>query len=279
MMRQLEGADGEPHEAEARRKQPHLLPHLTEAVRDPVREDAEVADAPIELEAGKQVEGGVEDARRMPLDEAVAFLGAHAGDGVEAALPDLGVEERDVLGRVLEVAVHDHVPVGTGVVDAGGERLMLAEVAAELHAADAPVLAPELLDQRPGVVGAAVVDEVYPALGPGMAAIAFAAIALGLLGGADRRTALALALAALLPLAAAIGTTNDTVSQSSLYAGCPRSRGARRGNGGEAQRRSRRRRALPRPRHRDGGLEGSGEALPARCPDLASDGAGRDRHA
>ena len=60
---------------------------------------------------------------------------------------------------------------------------------------------------------------VYPALGPGMAAIAFAAIALGLLGGADRRTALALALAALLPLAAAIGTTNDTVSQTSLYAG------------------------------------------------------------
>jgi hypothetical protein len=95
----------------------------------------------------------------MPLDEAVAFLGAHAGDGVEAALPDLGIEERDVLGRVLEVAVHDHVPIGTGVVDAGGERVVLAEVAAELHAADAPVLAPELLDQRPGVVGAAVVDE------------------------------------------------------------------------------------------------------------------------
>jgi uncharacterized membrane protein len=60
---------------------------------------------------------------------------------------------------------------------------------------------------------------VYPALGPGMAAIAFAAIALALLGGADRRTALALALAALLPLAAAIGTTNDTISQTSLYAG------------------------------------------------------------
>ncbi|MFL5148557.1 MAG: hypothetical protein ACJ8DN_10485 [Microvirga sp.] len=60
---------------------------------------------------------------------------------------------------------------------------------------------------------------VYPALGPGMAAIAFAAIALGLLGGTDRRSAFALALAALLPLAAAIGTTNDTVSQTSLYAG------------------------------------------------------------
>ena len=45
------------------------------------------------------------------------------------------------------------------MVDAGGERVMLAEVAAELHAANAPVLAPELPDQRPGVVGAAVVDE------------------------------------------------------------------------------------------------------------------------
>src|SRR3954454_18663595 len=76
MMRQLEGGDGEAHEAEAPRKHPHLLPHLTEAVRDPVREDAEVADAPIELEAGEQVEGGVEDARRMPLDEAVALLAA-----------------------------------------------------------------------------------------------------------------------------------------------------------------------------------------------------------
>jgi hypothetical protein len=60
---------------------------------------------------------------------------------------------------------------------------------------------------------------VYPALGPGMAAIAYAAIALALVGGADRRLALALALAALLPFAAAVGTTNDTASQTTLYAG------------------------------------------------------------
>ncbi|HEX8663606.1 MAG TPA: hypothetical protein VF744_06210 [Beijerinckiaceae bacterium] len=60
---------------------------------------------------------------------------------------------------------------------------------------------------------------IFPSLGPGMAAVAFGAIALALLGGADRRLCLALALAGLLPLGAALGTTNDTVSQTSLHAG------------------------------------------------------------
>jgi hypothetical protein len=60
---------------------------------------------------------------------------------------------------------------------------------------------------------------VFPALGPGMAAVAYGAIALALLMGADRRLCLALALAALLPLGAAVGTTNDTASQTSLHAG------------------------------------------------------------
>ena len=65
----------------------------------------------------------------------------------------------------------------------------------------------------------AVAFPVYPALGPGMAAVAYAALALALLGGADPRLCLALALAALLPWAAALGSTNDLPSQTSLHAG------------------------------------------------------------
>src|SRR5215207_7236224 len=488
MMRQLEGADGETHEAEARRKQPHLLPHLTEAVRDPVREDAEVADAPIELEAGKQVEGGVEEARRMPLDEAVAFLGAHAGDGVEAALPDLGIEERDILGRVLEVAVHDHVPVGTGVVDAGGERVVLAEVPAELHAFRprgarrlwsrggglVPELAPSARRGAPGALpcrgrcrrsspagnvlrllaadtvlqppragggapasardraprrprtrsiapcrsrgacrpdrrdgeaacGGRLCGAVPRGDGPAAARAAAdrcpARVRLWLHGGRGRRVGGPAAVGDRLGADAGLhrdarrgcagrtgsdcrtpgvsrpparlavrggpdrggprregravrlepedapahrraGACRDSGGSSAdrrlsgvpgaraghggnrlrgnrpraprrrrpahrsrprarraaasrggdrhherhrlpdqPLCGCPRSRGPARGNGGEAQRRSRRRRALPRPRHWGRALEGSGEALPARCPDMASDGAGRDRNA
>ncbi len=61
---------------------------------------------------------------------------------------------------------------------------------------------------------------VYPALGPGMAAIACSAIALGLLrANLDRRTGLALSLAALLPWGAALGTANDTASQTTFFAG------------------------------------------------------------
>lgn len=60
---------------------------------------------------------------------------------------------------------------------------------------------------------------VYAALGPGLAALAYAAVALALFGGADRRICLGLALVALLPWAAAFGSTNDLASQTTLSAG------------------------------------------------------------
>jgi hypothetical protein len=65
----------------------------------------------------------------------------------------------------------------------------------------------------------AVVFPVYPALGPGMAAVAYAAIALAMVRGADRRLCLALALATVLPWAAALGSTNDLPSQTTFCAG------------------------------------------------------------
>lgn len=60
---------------------------------------------------------------------------------------------------------------------------------------------------------------VFPALGPGLAALACAALAIALLGAADPRLCLALGLAGLLPWAAAFGSTNDLPSQTTFSAG------------------------------------------------------------
>lgn len=70
-----------------------------------------------------------------------------------------GVEAVDFLGRILEVAVHHDDPSPAGRREAGGDRGVLAEVAGKANCAHAGIVVAQRSEDRPGVVGPAVVDE------------------------------------------------------------------------------------------------------------------------
>src|SRR5215210_3122724 len=67
MVRQLERGDGKAHEAQARGEKPHLLTHLPEPLGDAVGEDAELAHAPVEVDAREEVEDTVEEPGAVAL--------------------------------------------------------------------------------------------------------------------------------------------------------------------------------------------------------------------
>jgi hypothetical protein len=80
------------------------------------------------------------------VDDVIAFLG-------------FAIEVGDFFGTVLEVAVHDYDPVALGVVEAGGDGIVLAEVAGEIDAFYLGVDSALFHDLVPGVVGRSIVDE------------------------------------------------------------------------------------------------------------------------
>ena len=84
--------------------------------------------------------------------------GAAAAGDVGAGL-DGGDEARDVLGLVLQVAVHRHDDRAARAGEPGVHRRMLAEVALEADGADVSVARGEPPDDLPGAVARAVVDE------------------------------------------------------------------------------------------------------------------------
>ena len=91
-----------------------------------------------------RVERPVEPARRDALGRGVPGpRRAHAVDDVVALAPALD-ERPEQLGRILQVDVHRDQDVAARVVDAGGERRLLAEVAREVD------------DPQPAVTRAAV---------------------------------------------------------------------------------------------------------------------------
>jgi hypothetical protein len=134
-----------------------------------------------------EMHGAAPPAGRGPLGDLLAFLAHPRGWPVAAALVAIGLATRPERRT-------------------GGIIWGRAAAALAIAAAGAGTIL-------------AVAFPVYPALGPGMAAVAYAAIALALVGGADRRLCLALALATLLPWAAALGSTNDLPSQTTFCAG------------------------------------------------------------
>ena len=74
-------------------------------------------------------------------------------------LLSLLVETRDLLRRVLKVAVHDHDPAALALGEAGCDGRVLAEVPAQAEGLDGRIDPPELLEDRPGVVRAPIVHE------------------------------------------------------------------------------------------------------------------------
>src|ERR1700730_9239786 len=75
------------------------------------------------------------------------------------ALFKLGEEVGNLVGIVLEIAVHGEDEVPLGVVEAGGEGGGLAEVAAKLDDENAAVYGGDFVQQAVGAVAGSVVDE------------------------------------------------------------------------------------------------------------------------
>ena len=113
----------------------------------------------VDVDAAEDRHEPVGDARgNAAEEEVVAALLAPAADDV-VALFELGEEVGDLVGVVLQVAVHGEDEVALGVVEAGGEGGGLAEVAAELDDEDAAVDGSDLFKQAVGAVAGAIVDE------------------------------------------------------------------------------------------------------------------------
>lgn len=115
-----------------------------------------------------------------PVDDPVKQRGgialparlAGAGDALAdhdlIALVPLLHHLRNQRRRVLQIGVQQHDRLAGGVIDAGGERLLLAEIAAEFDSADAAVLRMPIAEPGEGVVLAAVVDgDDFPVVGDG----------------------------------------------------------------------------------------------------------------
>lgn len=66
---------------------------------------------------------------------------------------------RNQFRRVLEIAVHQDHGVPVGVMQAGAQRDLMAEIANQSDIADAAIGCREPLDFRQGAVGGAVIDE------------------------------------------------------------------------------------------------------------------------
>ena len=115
---------------------------------------AEVGDR----DAGEAPEHPVDQPRRQRPAPRVLARDAAAARDVGAAL-DRRDQARDVLGLVLEVAVHRHDDLAPGARETRVHRRVLAEVALEADGAHARVGGVQALDRGPRSVGRAVVDE------------------------------------------------------------------------------------------------------------------------
>ncbi len=116
---------------------------------------AEVVDVDAGEDGHELVGGAGGDAAE---EEVVAALGSPAADDVVSFF-EFGEEVRDLVGVVLEVAVHGEDELTLGVVEAGGEGGGLAEVASKLDDEDARIDGGDLFEQAVGAVTGAVVDE------------------------------------------------------------------------------------------------------------------------
>src|SRR5215203_5573213 len=124
--------------------------------RAPIRVEgaAEVGDLDLREAAQHPVD---HPARQRPAPRVVAGGAAPGGD-VVARLDRLD-EPRNVLGLVLEVAVHRHQDLALCAGEARVHRRVLAEVALEADPVDARVGGMKSLDRGPRAVGRAVVDD------------------------------------------------------------------------------------------------------------------------
>ena len=120
-------------------------------------EDAEGADIARDLRAHRFLQNNFRDLRGEVAKEPVALALRRAIDDV-GPLREAVEEQRDFLGRMLEVVVDGDDDFAGGGADAAEERVVLAVVSQERNAAHLRVFAREFLDDAPTPIAARVID-------------------------------------------------------------------------------------------------------------------------
>ena len=135
-----------------------VLGDRSQLVDDTTREQGEVARVERQPHVGERGEEAVEEVVAGAESPVLLAVRAPCVDDVEPRQVDVD-EPGDLLGRILQVAVHHDDDVPGGVVERGGQRRLVAEVPGEGQADDAGVGSGGGGDQLEGGVRAAVVDE------------------------------------------------------------------------------------------------------------------------
>src|SRR4030095_2169880 len=103
--------------------------------------------------------GGAATTLLAELAEARLLLALAAAEHDLVSGARVRVELRNRLGRILQVAVHHHRVLPGALGKPGGDRRVLAEVAAQAQAAHSRVLLGKPADHTPGAVRRAVIDQ------------------------------------------------------------------------------------------------------------------------
>lgn len=93
------------------------------------------------------------------LEHRFLALPAHATDDLVLFVLDFRKHRRQQIGRILTVGIHDRHDLPGGLLDAGVDGELVPEVARKTQAFDPRMTILELLDDFPGPVTAAIIDQ------------------------------------------------------------------------------------------------------------------------
>ena len=111
-----------------------LLAQPAHGQHDAAVHQPEIAGIERNIHVGDAADQAVEERGRPELEPSFALaLGAH-GVGDVVALAPLLDHPQHHFGRVLQVGVHDDHRIAVGKVHAGGDRDLMAKIAAEVRA-------------------------------------------------------------------------------------------------------------------------------------------------
>ena len=136
-----------------------MLPHPGHGVDYAAIYQPEIARVGREIDVADTTQEAIEPVCRRPLDPRLPDSAlANCVDHVVPLAPALGELEHD-LGRILQVRVHDDHCFPDGVVEAGGQCDLMAEIARHADDLESRVTLPQLAHDLERVVDRPVVDE------------------------------------------------------------------------------------------------------------------------
>ena len=138
-------AKADPHRHAAQKAR--ALGHLQQRVQRPAIEQAEVAGVRLEVDLGEFVEQLVEPRGGRELERGLALAPLAHGIHDVRALAPLRDHLADQLRRILQIGVEHRDGVAGRVLQAGGERGLVAEVARQMDHAHARVARGDRVEQ------------------------------------------------------------------------------------------------------------------------------------